>query len=88
MFHVTSDRRWSGPHTCLCIPALPAIQLHHSTITHFTPSLKSVSASQVFTPLGLYDVKTAGAPLSDQNTHSVIKVLGHQAESLHLTSLT
>lgn len=80
MCPVTSDCRWSGPHTCLCVPALPATQLHHSTITHFTPRLKSVSASQVFTRLGLYDVKTAGAPLSDQNTHPVIRVLGHQAE--------
>lgn len=59
------DCRWSRPHTCLWILGLPATQLHHSTVTHLTPYLNSISASQVFTPLGVRDVEPAGAPLSD-----------------------
>lgn len=46
------ERRWSGPHTCLCILGLPGTQLHHSTATHLTPYLSSISMSQLFIPLG------------------------------------
>lgn len=70
---VLSSRTVGGPNTCLCIPALPATQLHHSTVSHFTPCLNTISVSQAFTPLGLYDVEPVGALLSDQwSKHALV----------------
>ncbi|TNN62706.1 hypothetical protein EYF80_027048 [Liparis tanakae] len=53
-----SNGRWSGLHTCLL--DLSATQLQRGAAAHLTPCPRSVSASQVCTPLGSYDVEPAG----------------------------
>lgn len=64
------DCRWSVPHTCLWVPGLTPTQLHRSAVSHLTPCPNSVSASQVFTPLGLvmWNLRGLKWVISHQNT--------------------
>lgn len=71
------DCRWSGPHTCLCTPALPATHLHHSIVTHLTPCLNTAFLHHRYLPPWAYmmwNLQGLYWVISNQNTHSLIKV--------------
>ena len=74
---LSSYCRWSGPHTCLCIQP-------HSCTTALSLTSHHVSTAflhhRYSPPLRLHDVEPAGLHwvITDQNTHSLIRVLGRQ----------
>lgn len=76
---LSSNCRWSGPHTCLCFTAAP--QHCHSVNT----MSKQCFCITGIHSLGLIRCETCGgsSEWSAVKTYSLIRVLGHQAESLN-----